>query len=298
MRTDTAGTRAPLRLLFIGGRPALRTALAASPRTELVTDPAEADCALVDVASLTPAAHAEACRYPFAPSLPLVIMSAVGADRLADTNPYLAEVARAERAAAQARADHCVLRCAPMDVDLVQIARQIADFATVYGCFTDGPVPWLALDDLVDVAALLAFDPVRRGGRVYELTGHEIAPVTTVVDRLADAAGCRAESTTRSIPPSWSSRCAAASAGVWTWRCESRATSSGPAPGTPRARSSNRPCTVRPARWTSASRTPRPPSPGREPPTRSPPSRREPTHDRSGRHRRRHEPRHEGRSDR
>ncbi len=185
--------RTPLRLLFIGGRPALRTALAAWPGTELVSDAAEADCALVDVASLTPTAHAEACHYPYAPSLPLIVVSAIGADRCADTNPYLAEVARAENTAARARADHCILRCAPMDVDLVQIARQIADFSTVYGCFTGGPVPWLALGDLVDVTARLVSDPARRGGRAYELTGHDTAPVTTVVDQLAGALDVRAE---------------------------------------------------------------------------------------------------------
>jgi hypothetical protein len=179
--------------LFIGGRPALRTALAASPRVEPVTDPAEAACALVDVASLTPTAHAEACRYPLPPSLPLVVVSAIGAERSTDANPYLAEVARAESTATRARADHCVLRCAPMDVDLVQVARQISDFSTVYGCFTDGPVPWLALDDLVDVVALLAAEPARRGGRVYELTGHETASLTRVVGRLASALNVRAE---------------------------------------------------------------------------------------------------------
>lgn len=192
MSSDTTGTRAPLRLLFVGGRPELRTALATSSLAELVTDPADADCALVDMVSLTPAAHAEACHYPFLPSLPLVIVSAIGADRLMDATPYLGEVARAESTAIRARADHIVLRCAPMDVDLVRIARQIKDFATVHGCFTDAAVPWLALDDLIEVIALLTTEPMRRSGRVYELTGQELAPVPLVVDRLATVLGSRA----------------------------------------------------------------------------------------------------------
>ncbi|MEU8918243.1 hypothetical protein [Streptomyces nigrescens] len=165
----------------------------ATSRAVLVSDPAEANCALADVASLTPTAHAEACRYPLAPSLPLIITSALGADTAADSNPYLAEVARAESTAAQAHPDHCVLRCAPMDVDLAQVARQIKDFSTVYGCFSGGRVPWLAVEDLLDIAAVLATEPARRAGRVYEITGHESVTVATAVDRLASVLGSRAD---------------------------------------------------------------------------------------------------------
>ncbi|MGA5559834.1 hypothetical protein ACPCUV_01380 [Streptomyces platensis] len=193
MRTEKAGTPAPLRLLFIGGRPALRRALEATSRAVLVNDPAEATCALVDVASLTPTAHAAACHYPLAPSLPLIIISALGADTAAHTNAYLAEVARAEHTAAQAHTDHCVLRCAPMDVDLAQVARQIEDFSTVYGCFSGGRVPWLAVEDLIDVAATVAAEPERRAGRVYEITGHESATVATAVGLLASAMDSRAD---------------------------------------------------------------------------------------------------------
>ncbi|MEY9997919.1 hypothetical protein ABIE67_010038 [Streptomyces sp. V4I8] len=179
--------------MFVGGRPALRRALATSSLAELVTDPADADCALVDVASLTPTAHASACRYPFLPSLPLVIVSALGVDRLMGASPYLGEVARAENTAAKARADHVVLRCAPMDVDLVQIARQIKDFAAVRGSFTDAPVPWLAVDDLIEVIAVLTTEPMKHTGNVYELTGQELATVPMVVTQLATALGSRAQ---------------------------------------------------------------------------------------------------------
>jgi hypothetical protein len=60
MSSDTTGTRTPPGLMFVGGHPTLRTARATSSLTELVSDAADADCALVDVASLTPTAHAAA----------------------------------------------------------------------------------------------------------------------------------------------------------------------------------------------------------------------------------------------
>ncbi len=175
----------PCRVLVIGGRPALLTALSSSQSVSVVRHVTEADVALVDVGGLTPMAHAEACRYPLAPQLPLVVISALGADGADGSDPYLDEVARAETVAMAGRSDVCVLRCAPLDLDLVQVARQIHDHSAVYGCFADDAVPWLAFDDVLDVVRQLVADPGRRGGRAYELTGGDPIPITGVVASLA-----------------------------------------------------------------------------------------------------------------
>ncbi|WP_046468713.1 Rossmann-fold NAD(P)-binding domain-containing protein [Allosalinactinospora lopnorensis] len=178
---------------MIGGRPTLPPALHEAPGVSVVHDPAEADAALVDVGSLTPAAHGEACRYPLAPRLPLIVISALGVDKAGTDDPYLAEVSRAETAAVEGRDDWCVLRRAPLDLDLVQVARQITEFSTVYGCFGDNPVPWLAFEDVLDVIREAVAAPDRRRGRAYQLTGAEPVRVGDLVGMLADSLDRKAE---------------------------------------------------------------------------------------------------------
>ncbi len=170
---------------MLGGRDDLRSALDRSTAADLVSTALEADCVLVDVGSLTPAAHAAACGYPLAPAdLPLFVVSAFGADDDAQRNPYLSEVAHAEQTALAGRTDWCVLRCAPLATDLMQILAQIQTFSAVYGCFGHNAVPWLAVNDVVAVMQELLADADRRVGQTYELTGGTLSSVDDVVARL------------------------------------------------------------------------------------------------------------------
>ncbi|GGM82512.1 NmrA family transcriptional regulator [Longimycelium tulufanense] len=178
-----------MKVLLLGGRGPLVEAARHHPAVEPVTLEHEAVAAVVDLGSLTPAAQAEATRYPLAGTrLPLVVISAIGVDT-ATTNPYLAEMARAERLALDGRERWWVLRCAPLGEDLVPAARQLHQFGAVYAGYGTTEVPWLAATDVLEMLATLLREGQDRWGHAYELTGAEAATAPHMVEQIAQHLG-------------------------------------------------------------------------------------------------------------
>lgn len=193
LQMETTERIRPVKIFFGGGRPSLRRALEDLSTVELTVEPLEADCLLVDLASLTPAQHAECLRYPLIPDLPLIVISAQGVDGAIDDNPYLEEVARGEALALSTRPDCCVLRCSPMDADLDQVIHQVLSYSAAYGCFGPSPVAWLTVADLADLIRKLTDVPTLRDGRIYEVAGQEGVSLPDLVNQLTERLKVRAE---------------------------------------------------------------------------------------------------------
>ncbi|RZQ66062.1 hypothetical protein [Amycolatopsis suaedae] len=170
-----------------GVRPALRavldTAIAGSPLLTAADGPAGADVVLADACAPAWAGVAGV------PDEVAVVLLSVPGSLLDGAEPatFGGRIAEREAEVTGRSGDWCVLRCAAFGQELAMGARFV-NAGAVYAAWQPGGAPWV---DAADVVAVLG-EVVRSGehwGRVHELTGPEVVPVTPACATFAEVYG-------------------------------------------------------------------------------------------------------------